>query len=80
MKKRVISAAVLAFMFSFQAKAQNDSIATNYKKQKLLIKIADLYAQEKNVQEEIQFDIISLLKMGNQWKINHIEDAFEDSF
>jgi putative endonuclease len=54
--------------------------AVNNKKQKLLFKIADLYAQEKNVKEEIQFDIISLLKIGNQWKINHIENAFEDSF
>ena len=54
--------------------------AVNYKKQQLLIKIADLYAQEKQVQEEIRFDIISVLKKGNQWEINHIEDAFEDCF
>lgn len=54
--------------------------AVNYKKQQLLIKITDLYAQENNVQNEFRFDIISLLKIANQWKINHIEDAFEDCF
>lgn len=50
MKKRVISAAMLALMFSFQAKAQNDSIATNYKKQKLKIEeinfISSYYTQD----------------------------------
>ncbi|QBZ99112.1 DUF3570 domain-containing protein [Flavobacterium sangjuense] len=50
MKKRVISAAVLALMFSFQAKAQNDTIATNYKKQKLKIEeinfISSYYTQD----------------------------------
>jgi hypothetical protein len=50
MKKRVISAAMLAFMFSFQAKAQNDSVATNYKKQKLKIEeinfVSSYYTQD----------------------------------
>jgi hypothetical protein len=50
MKKRVISAAVLALLFSFQAKAQNDTIATNYKKQKLKIEeinfISSYYTQD----------------------------------
>jgi hypothetical protein len=52
MKKRVISAAVLAFLFSFQAKAQNDTISENYKKQKLKIEeinfISSYYKQDGN--------------------------------
>lgn len=50
MKKRVISAAVLAFMFTFQAKAQNDTVSGNYKKQKLKIEeinfISSYYKQD----------------------------------
>ena len=52
MKKRVISAAFLAFLFSFQAKAQNDTLSENYKKQKLKIEeinfISSYYKQDGN--------------------------------
>lgn len=59
---------------------ENPEDAVNRKKQQLLIKVADLYAQENNVQEEIRFDVVSLLFFGKEWKINHIENAFEDYF
>ena len=37
MKKRIITAACLAFLFTHQSKAQNDSVYNNYKKEKLKI-------------------------------------------
>ncbi len=52
MKKRVISAAVLALLFSMQGKAQNDTISGNYKKQKLKLEeinfISSYYSQDGN--------------------------------
>ena len=52
MKKRLITAACLAFLFSHQAKAQTDSITSGYKKQKLKIDevnfISSYYTQNGN--------------------------------
>lgn len=52
MKKRIITAACLAFLFAHQSKAQNDSISSHYKKQKLKIEeinfISSYYTQEGN--------------------------------
>ncbi|MCF6132942.1 DUF3570 domain-containing protein [Flavobacterium wongokense] len=52
MKKRIITAACLAFLFAHQSKAQTDSVATNYKKQKLKIEeinfISSYYTQDGN--------------------------------
>ncbi|TBX70360.1 DUF3570 domain-containing protein [Flavobacterium silvisoli] len=52
MKKRVISVAVLAFLFSVQGKAQNDTVSGNYKKQKLKLEeinfISSYYSQDGN--------------------------------
>jgi putative endonuclease len=45
-------------------------------KQKSLIRAANAYVRIKNVQEEIRFDIISILITKEGEKINHIEDAF----
>ena len=52
MKKRLITAACLAFLFSHQGKAQNDSVTSGYKKQKLKIEevnfISSYYTQNGN--------------------------------
>lgn len=52
MKRRIIAAACLAFLFTHQSKAQTDTIATNYKKQKLKIEeinfISSYYTQDGN--------------------------------
>ncbi|NTW32576.1 MAG: endonuclease [Bacteroidetes bacterium] len=48
----------------------------NKQKQKFLIKAAGMYISRNNIVEEVRFDIISILTSGNNWKINHIEDAF----
>ena len=49
MKKRIITAACLAFLFANQSKAQNDSVYNNYKKEKLKIEeinfISSYYTQ-----------------------------------
>ncbi len=45
-------------------------------KQKNLIRAANSYILEKNLDLETRFDIISILIKGGQQKIYHIEDAF----
>jgi putative endonuclease len=45
-------------------------------KQRNLIKAANFYILEKNLDVEARFDIISILVSGGAHKIYHIEDAF----
>lgn len=46
-------------------------------KQRNLIKAAHYYMNFKQLSKEVRFDIISILKTGDQFKIEHIEDAFK---
>jgi putative endonuclease len=46
-------------------------------KQKKLIKAADFYIKENNVDLEIRFDIISILQSNGQFHLEHIENAFQ---
>lgn len=46
------------------------------KKIKLLVKAIDEYVQETDLDLEIRFDIIAVLKKGNDFTIEHLEDAF----
>lgn len=48
----------------------------NDKKIKLLVYAIDNYINVKNLDLEIRFDIIAILKRNNQYKVHHIEDAF----
>ena len=50
--------------------------AVSKKKQKFLVRAADAYVQQKNIEEEVRFDIVSVIVCGTHWQINHIEDAF----
>lgn len=50
--------------------------AVSKKKQKFLIRAADAYIAQNNVDVEVRFDIISIVVTGSRWEINHIEDAF----
>lgn len=43
---------------------------------KLLIRAADAYVQQNNLDLEVRFDIIAIVKNGNKTTINHIEQAF----
>jgi len=45
-------------------------------KQKSIIQCADKYIKWYNVPKECRFDVIIVIKTGDNYKIDHIEDAF----
>lgn len=45
-------------------------------KQRLLIKATQVYAERNKIQQDVRFDIISILKNSQQTEITHIENAF----
>jgi len=50
------------------------------KKQRFIIEAAEEYVQHYNLNTDVQFDIISIVLLGNKHEIEHIEDAFQPSF
>lgn len=46
------------------------------KKQRFLIRAANEYVNQKEIDKEIRFDIFSIVIESNKQTINHIEDAF----
>lgn len=46
------------------------------KKQKLLVEAADAYVDTLEYAPEVRFDVISILDNGNDFEIEHIDDAF----
>ena len=48
----------------------------NPKKIKLLVSAIDNYVNERDLDVEVQFDIIAVLKEKGVFKIAHIKDAF----
>ena len=46
------------------------------KKIKLLVKAIDEFVLETDIDLDIRFDIISVIKKGNEYTIEHLEDAF----
>ena len=64
-----------------EVKARNSSFirpedAVNQKKKRLLIKAANEFILRNNLEADIRFDILALIKQKDGWKINHIIDAF----
>jgi len=52
--------------------------AVNLRKQKKIIEAASVFLQdEKYFDSACRFDVIEILKTGNAFKVNHIENAFE---
>lgn len=51
-------------------------ITVTKKKQKSIIRAANFYIQENNLDIETQFDIISIIWNSKEKSIEHIEDAF----
>ena len=52
--------------------------AVNLHKQKKIIEAASVFLQdEKYFDSACRFDVIEILKTGNAFKVNHIENAFE---
>ena len=48
----------------------------NPKKIKLLVSAIDNYVTEKDLDVEIRFDIIAIIKQKNVFRIEHLKDAF----
>ncbi|WP_299124454.1 YraN family protein [uncultured Tenacibaculum sp.] len=48
----------------------------NPKKVKLLVAAADNYINEKELDVELRFDVIALIKEKEEFKIEHLENAF----
>ncbi len=46
------------------------------KKIKLLVKAIDEYISSKNLDVEVRFDIIAIVRKNDEFLIEHIEDAF----
>jgi len=51
-------------------------MAVTKAKQKLIILVANHYLQEKQIENDTRFDIISIVHNSYRTKIEHIEDAF----
>lgn len=48
----------------------------NPKKIKLLVNAVNEYVISKNLDVSVRFDIIGILKTGNETKLEHLKDAF----
>ncbi len=46
------------------------------KKQKLVIKAADAYVKEFDLDMESRFDVVTIIVNGQYTKLDHLEDAF----
>ena len=50
--------------------------AVTKEKQKSIIMAADGYIKRFNVDKDSRFDVITIIKKGEEFEIDHIEDAF----
>jgi putative endonuclease len=50
--------------------------AVTRSKQRHIITVVDYYVKEKNIDLEVQFDVISIVHNSYRTKIEHIENAF----
>ena len=50
--------------------------AVGYKKQKFLVRAAEAYIEEKDLDIDSRFDIVAIVLNDAEQKINHITDAF----
>lgn len=46
------------------------------KKQRTIIKVADQFIKEANFEQEVRFDIVTIIKNSVMCKVDHIEGAF----
>lgn len=54
----------------------NPASAVNREKQRSMIFAANSYIQWNNIDKESRFDVITIIKKGNDYQVDHIEDAF----
>lgn len=50
--------------------------AVTLSKQRQIIKVANHYLQSKNIEQQVRFDVVSIVHNQYHTKIQHIEDAF----
>ncbi|MPQ48079.1 YraN family protein [Marinifilum sp. N1E240] len=50
--------------------------AVTLAKIKFLVRATQDYVDLREIKQEVRFDVISVIKQGNKFKIEHIEDAF----
>lgn len=55
---------------------ENPKEAVTLKKQKHIVRAADAYIQQKEIDLECRFDIVSVLLNKEKTEIEHIEEAF----
>ncbi len=55
---------------------ENIADTVDQKKIKLLVFAADQYVIEHDLDVEVRFDIITILKKGKQFELEHLENAF----
>jgi len=55
---------------------ETPSEAVTIKKQRNIIRAANAYVTEHDIENETRFDIVSVLFWNNKVEIEHIEDAF----
>jgi putative endonuclease len=63
-----------------KTRAGNDfgepEFAVNKRKQKSIVRVAEAYIQEHNLDVETRFDVISVIIKPGDKQLHHIEDAF----
>ena len=52
------------------------SDSVNQKKMKLLVMAADHFVNERHLDVEVRFDLITVLQKGNKLEVQHTQDAF----
>lgn len=52
------------------------STAVNSEKRRSMIYAANTYLQRNSIDKESRFDVINIIKKGDDYQIDHIEDAF----
>lgn len=51
--------------------------SVGFRKEKMLIEAAEIYIEQKDLFNEIRFDIVSIVKNEKDEKIYHIQNAFQ---
>jgi len=55
---------------------EHPSDAITLSKIKFLVRATQAYIDLKEIKQEVRFDVIAVIKNGEKFKIEHIEDAF----
>lgn len=55
---------------------EHPSDAITLRKIKFLVRATQAYVDLKEIKQEVRFDVISVIKDGDKFKIEHLEDAF----